>query len=100
MIIKKAIEILGYDEELKTIFARGVTGSIVLDIIPEAVTYLIKNPKYEQLYMQDYSGREIVIPQGTSIEAAVQIWQSSRGKFMDSVTQNDMCSPEQSCPAQ
>ena len=99
MIIKQAIEILGHDDELKTIFAKGVSGSIVLDIIPEAVIYLTKNPKYKQLYMQDYSGREIVIPQGSSIEEAVQLWQDARHQKSAEEIQNYMGLSEQACPA-
>ena len=39
------IEILGYDDRLNTIFARGVSGSVTLDIIPDSLNYLKSYPK-------------------------------------------------------
>ena len=62
------------NEELKTIFARGVHGSFVLDILPEAVGYLRARSQYSQMYMQDHAGRELIIPQGSSVEQAAQLW--------------------------
>ena len=75
---KEVIEILAQDLELKTIFAKGVSGSIVLDIIPAAVSYLKVRPEFEQIYVQDTTGVEFVIPQGYAVEQAVQNWKSAK----------------------
>ena len=76
-IKQKAIEILSYDDELETIFARGLTGSVVLDIIPSALEHLRCAPKYKQMYIQDNMGIEFVIPQGATIEMGIEAWQSA-----------------------
>ena len=76
-IKQKAIEILSYDDELETIFARGLSGSVVLDIIPSALEHLRCAPKYKQMYIQDNMGIEFVIPQGANIEIAIEAWQSA-----------------------
>ena len=76
-IKQRAIEILSYDDELETIFARGITGSVVLDIIPSALDHLRCAPRYKQIYIQDNMGVEFVIPQGASVESAVESWQTA-----------------------
>lgn len=80
---RDVIEILAYDQELETIFAKGVNGSIALDIIPAAIQHLKGNPEYKQMYLQDTTGAEFVIPQGCAIEQAVQYWQASRNRSED-----------------
>jgi len=68
------IEILGYDNELNTIFVRGVSGSVTLDIIPDSLNYLKSYPAVDRLYMQDYTGVEIVMNQDSTIESACEDW--------------------------
>ena len=70
----KHIEILGYDERLNTIFARGVSGSVTLDIIPDSIGYLKSYPAVDRLYMQDFTGVEIVLTQDSTIESACEDW--------------------------
>ena len=76
-IVRRPIEVLSYDEELETIFAKAVTGSVVLDIIPAALDQLRANPKYKQIYLQDNMGVEFVIPQGASLESAIDEWKKA-----------------------
>ena len=73
--MKQTLDILSHDEEMNTIFARGVSGSITLDIIPDALQYLKMRPEFKQLYLQDYTGISIVLNQGSTIESAVNDWQ-------------------------
>ena len=68
------IEILGYDDRLNTIFARGVSGSVTLDIIPDSLNYLKSYPTVDRLYMQDFTGVEIVLTQDSTIESACEDW--------------------------
>ena len=41
--MSKHLEVLGYDTEINTIFAKGVSGSITLDIIPDELLQAIQN---------------------------------------------------------
>ncbi len=93
-IKQKAIEILSYDDELETIFAKGLTGSVVLDIIPSAMEHLRMAPKYKQIYVQDNMGIEFVIPQGASLEFAIESWQSAIRDSRALNTQNENLSPD------
>ena len=70
----KHIEILGYDDKLNTIFVRGVSGSVTLDIIPDSLNYLKSYPAVDRLYMQDFTGVEIVLTQDSTIESACEDW--------------------------
>lgn len=72
--MSKHLEVLGYDTEINTIFAKGVSGSITLDIIPDAVCLLKSYPSVEKLYMQDYNEVEILLTQESTIESAVADW--------------------------
>lgn len=75
IFMKQTLDILSHDEEMNTIFARGVSGSITLDIIPDALQYLKMRPEFKQLYLQDYTGISIVLNQGSTIESALNDWQ-------------------------
>ena len=77
-MFKPHLDILSHDEEMSTIFARGVSGSITLDIIPDAVAYLKSYPNFERMYLQDFTGVEFVLPQGSTIESAIQSWEIAR----------------------
>lgn len=77
---RDVIEILEHNKELETIFAKGVFGSVVLDIIPAALQHLKGKPEFKQMYLQDTSGIEFVIPQGCELEQAIQCWQTSRNR--------------------
>ena len=68
------IEILGYDEKLNTIFVRGKSGSVTLDIIPDSLNYLKSYPAVDRLYMQYFTGVEIVMTQDSTIESACEDW--------------------------
>ncbi len=70
----KHLEILGYDTEINTIFAKGVSGSVTLDIIPDAVCLLKSYPSVEKLYMQDYNEVEVLLTQESTIESAIADW--------------------------
>lgn len=69
------IDVLSHDEEYNTIFARGVSGSVVLDIIPKAIAYLKMYPTFDKMYLQDYTGVEFIIDKQSTIESAVEAWQ-------------------------
>jgi hypothetical protein len=73
--MRKTLDILSHDEEFSTIFARGVSGSVTLDIIPDAIQYLKSNPKFKQMYLQDFMGTEFIISQESTIESAIQAWE-------------------------
>lgn len=77
-MFKQHVNILSHDEEMSTIFAQGVSGSITLDIIPDAVSYLKTHPTFARMYLQDYTGVEFVLPQGSTIESAIQSWEIAR----------------------
>lgn len=69
------IDVLSHDEEYNTIFARGVSGSVALDIIPTAIAYLKMYPKFDKMYLQDYTGVEFIIDKQSTIESAIEAWQ-------------------------
>ncbi len=73
--MRKTLDILSHDEEMNTIFARGVSGSITLDIIPDALQYLKMRPEFKQLYLQDFTGLSIIINHQSTIESAIHDWQ-------------------------
>lgn len=73
--MKQTLDILSHDEEFNTIFARGVSGSVTLDIIPDALQYLKSNPRFKQMYLQDFTGTEFIITQESTIESAIQAWE-------------------------
>ena len=73
--MKQTLDILSHDEEFNTIFARGVSGSITLDIIPDALQYLRSHPSFKQMYLQDFMGTEFIITQESTIESAIQSWE-------------------------
>ena len=77
-MFKPHLEILSHDEEMSTIFARGVSGSITLDIIPDAVAYLKSHPSFERMYLQDFTNVEFIVSQGSTIENAIQSWETAR----------------------
>lgn len=77
-MLKKHIEVLSHDEEYNTIFARGVSGSVTLDIIPDAISYLKGCPTFEKMYLQDFMGIEFIIDQQATIESAIDSWQRAR----------------------
>lgn len=72
--MSKHLEVLGYDDKMNTIFAKGVNGSIMLDVIPDAVCLLKSCPSVERLYMQDYNEVEVLLTQESTIESAIEAW--------------------------
>ena len=76
-IAQKILDILAYDEETNTIFAVPGAGarSVVLDIIPVALEKRQGNPEYKQIYLTDHMGTEFIIPQGSTLEQAIDSWQ-------------------------
>ena len=76
--MKQTLDILSHDEEMSTIFARGVSGSVTLDIIPDAIQYLKARPAFKQMYLQDFMGTEFIITQQSTIESAIQAWEVAK----------------------
>ena len=74
----KHIEILGYDEVMQSVFINGVSGSITLDIIPDAICFMKSNPECPRAYLNDYTGTSILLHQDSTIESAVRDWQMAR----------------------
>ena len=75
-MIADYINILGEDKETKTVFAQGYNGSVTLDIIPAAVNYLKLHAKYDNLYLQDYRGTQLLITQQSNVRTAVSDWEN------------------------
>lgn len=88
--MRQTLDILSHDEEFNTIFARGVSGSVTLDIIPDAIAYLKSHPTFKQMYLQDFVGTAFVITQESTIESAIQAWEMAgdirRGTYKPKTT--------------
>ena len=79
--MSKHLEVLGYDTDINTIFVKGISGSVTLDIIPDAVCLLKSYPSVEKLYMQDYNEVEVLLTQDSTIESAVEDWIKAVDKY-------------------
>ena len=67
-------KILNYDEEKGELYVEGVNGSIQLDIIPDVICALIYNPNINVVHLKDYSGKQISVKRGATIESAFADW--------------------------
>lgn len=75
--------ILNYDENKGELYVEGVNGSIELDIIPDVICALIYNPNINVVHLRDYSGKEISVKRGSTIESAFQDWLNADRKNKD-----------------
>lgn len=76
-MLNNYVEIIGIDEESKTILAKHSNGSMVLDAIPDAVQYMKSKKDYTMLF-SDYYGVVFEITPESTIESAETAWQLAR----------------------
>ena len=71
------IKILGIDEETKTILAQHHNGSITLDAIPDAVSYMRLKTGYTMLF-KDFYGAVFEITPESTVQTAEVAWQQAK----------------------
>ena len=69
----KFVDIIGTDEESKTVLATYRNGSLVLDAIPAAVNYMKSKTGYTML-LKDYSGVVFEVTPDSTLESAEESW--------------------------
>ena len=76
-MLNNYVEIIGIDEESKTILAKHSNGSMVLDAIPDAVLYM-KSRKDHKMLFSDYFGVVFEITPDSTIESAEEAWRLAK----------------------
>ena len=91
------VEIIGIDEDSKTILAKHSNGSLVLDAIPDAVSYM-KSKKDHTMLFRDYFGVVFEITPESTIESAEEAWLLAK-QMNNNVRQSKPQTSEQSAPS-